>query len=119
MTTPVTYRRPLPLIAVIGPVLALVFAVLVGLAHPGAQQGWWDFSTGTSFIRWGAWGGLVAALLSLVGALATRPGTGRRGFLLCVLGFLIGIALFVLPLAVRRAMTPPPAPAVGGTTTAP
>jgi hypothetical protein len=119
MTAPVAYRRPLPLIAVVGPLLAFLFAVLVGLAHPGARQGWWDFATGTTLIRWGAWGGLVAALLSLVGALATRPGTGRRGFALSVLGFLIGLALFVLPLAVRRAMTPPPAPTAGGTTTAP
>ncbi|MFL5576647.1 MAG: hypothetical protein ACJ79S_11830 [Gemmatimonadaceae bacterium] len=118
MTAPVTYRRPLPLVAVVGPFLALLFALLVGLAHPGAQQGWWDFATGTSLIRWGAYGGLVAAILSLVGALATRPGTGRRGFVLCVLGALVGLALFVLPLAVRRAMTPPAPPAVGGTTTA-
>jgi len=106
MTAPVAYRRPLPLIAVLGPVLALLFLILVGLAHPGARAGWWDWTTGTTLIRWGAWGGLVAALLSVVGALATRPGSGRRGFVLSILGLIVGLVLFALPLAVRSAMTP-------------
>ena len=106
MTAPPVYRRPLPLIAVIGPVLAILFAGLVALAGPGTERGWWDAGTAAGMARAAAYGGLVAGLLSVLGALATRPGTGRRGFALSLLGALIGFALFILPFATRGA-TPP------------
>lgn len=104
--SPITYRRPLPLIAVVGPVLAVLFALLVVLAGPGTERGWWDLGAAGGMARAAAWGGLVAALLSVLGALATRPGTGRRGFLLAIVGALLGLALFLLPYMSRGA-TPP------------
>jgi len=106
MTSPPTYRRPLPLIAVLGPVLAVLFAVLLALAGPGSVRGWWDAGAAAGMALAAAYGGLVAGLLSVLGALATRPGTGRRGFVLSLLGAVIGFALFVIPFATRGA-TPP------------
>ena len=106
MTAPVTYRRPLPLIAVLGPVLAVLFAVLFALAGPGSRQGWWAVGTAMTTARVAAYGGLVAGLLSVLGALATRPGTGRRGFVLSIVGVLLGFGLFLLPYVTRGA-TPP------------
>lgn len=106
MTAPIAYRRPLPLIAVLGPVLAVLFVLLVALAGPGAARGWWDVGTAGGMARAAAYGGLVAGLLSVVGALATRPGTGRRGFVLTIVGALLGFGLFLLPYVTRGA-TPP------------
>ena len=100
------YRRPLPLIAVLGPVLAILFALLLALAGPGATHGWWDAGAAAGMARAAAWGGLVAGLLSVLGALATRPGSGRRGFLLTIVGVLLGFGLFLLPYVTRGA-TPP------------
>jgi hypothetical protein len=111
MTAPIQYRRPLPLIAVLGPVLAILFAILLALAGPGAARGWWDVGAAGTMARAAAWGGLVAGLLSVLGALATRPGTGRRGFLLTIVGVLLGFGLFLLPFVTRGA-TPPERSAV-------
>jgi hypothetical protein len=108
MTSPPTYRRPLPLIAVLGPVLAILCTALVLMAIPGARAGWWDPGTAMGLARAGAYGALVAAILSVLGALATRPGTGRRGFWLSVLGVLLGVLMFLLPFVTRGA-TPPDA----------
>ena len=95
-------RRPLPIVAVIGPALALLFGLALVLAGPGHQWGWWDFRTGFSIMRWSAIGGMAAALLSLLGAAATRPGSGRRGFVVSLLGLLVGIAVAVVPWWMRR-----------------
>ena len=110
MTSPVAYRRPLPLIAVLGPVLALLAAALVLCAGPGAAQGWWDAGTATGLARAGSYAGFVAGILSVLGALATRPGTGRRGFVLSIVGVLLGFGIFLLPFVMRGA-TPPAEPA--------
>jgi hypothetical protein len=40
----------------------------------------------------GAWTSLVGAFLALLAAVATRPGTRRRGFLASVLAIIIGVA---------------------------
>lgn len=111
MTAPITYRRPLPLIAVLGPVLAILCAALVLAAGPGSRAGWWDAGTAMGVARAGAYGALVAAILSVLGALATRPGTGRRGFWLSVLGIVLGVLMFLLPYVTRGA-TPPERSAV-------
>jgi len=112
MTAPITYRRPLPLIAVLGPILAILCAALVLLAGPGSRAGWWDVGTAMGMARAAAYGALVAAILSVLGALATRPGTGRRGFWLSVLGIVVGVLIFLLPYVTRGAT--PPAPTMGG-----
>lgn len=102
MTAPATYRRPLPVIAVIGPALAVIAAIALALAGPGSQWGWWHFSTGFSILRWSAYLGVAAAVLSLLGAIATRPGTGRRGFIAGLFGVIVGLAVAVIPWTVQR-----------------
>ena len=108
MTAPIQYRRPLPLIAVLGPVLAILCAALVLLAWPGSRAGWWDGGTAMGLARTGAYGALVAAILSVLGALATRPGTGRRGFWLSILGIVLGVTMFLAPYVTRGATPPTP-----------
>ena len=106
MTAPIQYRRPLPLIAVLGPVLGVLFGLRGAGAGRGAARGGGDVGAGGGMARAAAYGGLVAGLLSVVGALATRPGTGRRGFVLTIVGALLGFGLFLLPYVTRGA-TPP------------
>ncbi|MEJ7812835.1 MAG: DUF1499 domain-containing protein, partial [Gemmatimonadaceae bacterium] len=102
-------RRPLPIIAVIGPALAILAALALALAGPGTRAGWWDFRTGFTFLRYAAYGGIAAVSFSLLGALATRPGSGRRGFLLSLLGMALGAAAIAVPWSFRRGgMAAPP-----------
>ena len=89
-------RRPLPLIAVVGPALAILFAALFACAALAVPRGLLSQPTARTIIDVSMIGGLVGALLSIPGALATRPGTHRRGFLLTIVGILVGVACFVL-----------------------
>ena len=102
-------RRPLPIVAVIGLALALLFGLAILLAGPGYQWGWWDYRTGFVILRWSAIGGVIAALASLLGAAVTGPGSGRRGFGLSLLGLLLGISIAAVPWWYRRSAqgTPP------------
>lgn len=102
MTAPATYRRPLPVIAVIGPALAIIAALALALAGPGSQWGLWHFRTGFSIMRWSAYLGIAAALVSLVGMIATIPGSGRRGFVPALFGLIIGLAVALVPWSVQR-----------------
>jgi uncharacterized protein (DUF1499 family) len=74
--------------------LGLVAAVLVLAAGPGTRFGLWDFRTGFSALRWGAYAGLAAvaaaALLFIV-----RPGSG--GVIPLVLGLLLGLGAAFVP----------------------
>lgn len=104
MTEPsTTYRRPLPLIAVVGPILAVMAGLALLLAGPGSRWDLWHYRTGFSIMRWAAYLGMFAALLSILGAVATRPGSGRRGFGIALLGLIIGLATFVIPWTIRNA----------------
>lgn len=42
--------------------------------------------------HYGAWASLVGAFLAVLGAIATRPGTHRRGFVASILAVIIGLA---------------------------
>lgn len=104
-------RRPAPRspLAVLGFALALLALLALALAGFGAQWGWWHFRTGFRILRWAAWGGLAAALLSLLGALHARPGGSRRGFALALLGLVAGLAAAGIPWQWQRvARSAPP-----------
>jgi uncharacterized protein (DUF1499 family) len=92
-------KRPLPfsLIAVGGFALAMLALLLLAVSGPGSQWGWWHFRTGFGFLRWGAYVGIVAVLASAAGVVHARPGAGRRGFALAVIGLVVGLAAVGLP----------------------
>jgi len=85
------------LVALAGFVLAVLALLLLLLAGPGARFDWWHFRTGFSMLRWGAYLGALAAVVSLVGAIAARPGRGRRGFKLALVGFVLGAVAIGAP----------------------
>jgi uncharacterized protein (DUF1499 family) len=72
--------------------LAAVAAVLLLAAGPGTRAGLWSFSTGFELLRWGAYLGLAAALVAVVG-LVWRPEGIRVGVLVAALIVAVGVAL--------------------------
>jgi uncharacterized protein (DUF1499 family) len=69
--------------------LAVLTALAVMLAGLGSRWGWWHFRTGFLILQWGGYVGLLATSVSLIGAVAARPGTSRRGFIPAVAGLII------------------------------
>ena len=63
-----------------------------------------------TFLRWGAYGGIAAAVVSLIGLVVTlaRPKEERRGILLAVISVLIGVVLITLPGRFRLGPPKPP-----------
>lgn len=80
--------------------VAFIFAVLCGLAAVSAGLGTryeiWNFRIGLTVFRWAAYGGIGAGLLSLIGLLATVRLVFKRGFILALLGLVIGGGLVVV-----------------------
>lgn len=89
-------RRPLPVIAVIGPVIAVLAVILVGLGGPGSRMGWVDAIAAPGLVRWGRIAAMIAIPFSLLGAAVTRPGSGRRGFALDLMGVLLSVVAVLL-----------------------
>jgi uncharacterized protein (DUF1499 family) len=81
----------------IGFILAVLAALAAMLAGFGSRWGLWYFRTGFVILRWAAYVGIAAALVSLIGIILTWPTTLRRGFLLSVFGVVIGIFVFGVP----------------------
>lgn len=97
-------RRPQPLsiVALLGFVLAVASLIALALAGLGSQWGWWHFGAGFQILRWGAYGGIAGALLSLAGMVHGRPGGPRRGFTLALLGVIGGTIAVGVPWQWRR-----------------
>lgn len=83
--------------ALIGFILAILSGLAELLSGLGSRWEWWHFRTGFVILRWAAYGGLAAAVISAAGAVLTLPGRRRQGFVLSVGGLLIGIVIFGLP----------------------
>ena len=63
-----------------------------------------------SFLRWGAYGGIAAAAVSVAGLVVTlmRPREGRRGIVLATTSVLVGLALVGIPGRFRMGPPKPP-----------
>ena len=93
-------RRSFAPLAILGFVLAL--AALIGAvgAGLGNRMGMWDYRTGLQvFLRWGAWCGLIAAGISLIGCFTATADRQRRGLSLAAAGIVIGALAFAVPYA--------------------
>ena len=85
-----------------GFLLALLCALAALSSGVGYRLGGWDYQFGFAILKWAAYGGVAAALVSLIGAVITRPGSKRRGFVLGVSGLVIGLAVFAGPMSMLR-----------------
>ena len=101
-------RPPSPF-AWLGFALGLLALIALPLAGFGSRWGWWPFGTGFQILRWAAYAGMAAVPVSLIGALAARPGTGRGGLGLAFAGILLGLAASGVPyMWLRTARHVPP-----------
>jgi uncharacterized protein (DUF1499 family) len=92
-------RRPEPFspIALIGFALAVLALLGLALSGLGSRWGWWHFGQGFTYLRWSAYLGGFAAVVSLVGLLHARPGSARRGLVLALLGLGAGAVALAVP----------------------
>ena len=69
-----------------------------------------------TLLRWGAYGGIAAAVVSLIGLVMTlaRPREVRRGTVLAAVSLLVGVVLVAVPARFRMG---PPAPPIHDITT--
>jgi uncharacterized protein (DUF1499 family) len=95
--------RPASPIATIGLVLAVLAALAGGSAGLGYRFGWWSLGTGFGLLRYGAYGAIVAMVISAIGLVLARPGGGRRGLYRALAGLVIGAVTFGLPWSYLRA----------------
>ncbi|HXW68327.1 MAG TPA: hypothetical protein VEJ88_01865, partial [Dissulfurispiraceae bacterium] len=84
-----TKNKP-SLIAIAGFFIALTAGLAALISGPGANYGLWNYRTGISVLRWAAYGGLVAAALSLIGLITSIRIVIVRGFMWALLGIVIG-----------------------------
>jgi uncharacterized protein (DUF1499 family) len=91
-------------VAVLALVVSLAAVAALLLAGPGSRMGWWSFRTALgTILLWAAYGGLAAAVLSLIALILG----GRRG--LAALALAASLAAFLPPFLFRRsAQSVPP-----------
>jgi uncharacterized protein (DUF1499 family) len=89
------------------PVLAVIGALLLLIAGPGARLDFWDFRFGFTLMRWAVYVGAGTAALALL--LALIPSTRRGQFLKLATALVIGLAVAAVPyLQLREARSVPP-----------
>lgn len=91
-------RRRVHPIALLGVALGLLALLMLFVTGPGSRFGWWHFRTSFSLMKYAAYVGIAAALVSLVGLLLSRG----RGRLLAVAGLALGALAVFLPWSWRR-----------------
>lgn len=88
-------------------VVAIAAVVLLALAGPGTRLGLWDFRTGFTLLRWGAYLGMAGVVLAIV-AFAV-PASRRAGLAMPLVALALSAAVVFVPWSMlRRARTVPP-----------
>lgn len=102
-------RSSLSFAALLGFVVAVAVALGGALAGPAYRWDVLELGDAFTLLRWAAYGGLAAVAVSLAGLARARPGAGRRGLLLSLLGVALGAAAFWMPYShYRLAQSVPP-----------
>jgi uncharacterized protein (DUF1499 family) len=104
-------RRPtISIVAArIGFILAILGVVLAVGGGLGTRWGFWHFRVGFTFLKWGAYSAIGAAVVSLIGLIGLRRGTPFGAFAQAASGLLISLALIAIPLQwMRTAKRVPP-----------
>lgn len=79
--------------------LAVISLLMILVAGPGHQLEWWDFRTGFTILRWGAYIGIAALMVSLASCFLTRSRERRRGFLWALSGLVMAAISVGVPLS--------------------
>lgn len=83
--------------AVAGLLLGLIAALSIAAAGLGTRWGEWDFRTGFAILKYAAYGGAVAIVVSLVGGVAAWRGSRRYGIVAATAGVLLGALALGVP----------------------
>jgi uncharacterized protein (DUF1499 family) len=75
--------------------VALVAAILLLVAGPGTRAGIWEFRFGFTLMRWALYGGVAAAVLSIIALIV--PVTRRGGAALLLAALVLGAATAAVP----------------------
>ena len=95
-------------VALAGFIAAALAALMVGGAGPAYRLMLVSLGIAFTLLRWGAWLGLGAAAVALVGALVGRQGAGGRGLVLALAGVVLGCAAFGVPFAIYQSASKAP-----------
>jgi uncharacterized protein (DUF1499 family) len=106
---PVARRRRTAKVTTVALVLAIA-AALAGLAAgPAYRFGLLSLEGAFGLLRSAAYGGIVAALLGLIGMAIARPNGPRRGFYRALAAFVVGLVVVGVPWSyLRTARSVPP-----------
>lgn len=111
MTADVKAGRPAGAIfaARLGFALAILSIVLAVGAGFGTRAGFWDFRTGFTLLKWGAYGAIGAAAVSFIALVGLRRRRPFGAFALAALGLFLGLIILSIPLQwMRTAKRVPP-----------
>ncbi len=75
----------------VGFIFALLCVLATMLAGLGSRWKWWHFRTGFAVLRWSAYAGLLAAVISCIGLIASLQTGLYDGVIVAVLGMLAGL----------------------------
>ena len=85
--------------ALLGLVLSAGGIAVLAASGIGYRLGWWQVDAALEISEWAVYGAALGLVLSVIGAVLSRPGARRRGFLLSLLG--IAASLPVVAIAVQ------------------
>lgn len=85
-------------IALGGLALGLIALLMLFVTGPGSRFGWWHFRTSFNLMRYAAYLGVAAAVISLIGLLLSRG----RGRILAAVALALGAAAWLLPWSWRK-----------------
>jgi len=96
-------------LALAGCVLALLCGLALVTSGFGYRWGWWGLRTAFKILRWSAYGGAAAGIMSLVALVAAWMGAAREGARTALLGLTVSLAVVGMPwIQLRRAQRAPP-----------
>jgi uncharacterized protein (DUF1499 family) len=98
-------------VVVLGAGLAVASALVLLAGPVGYRIGVFPLRVALlTLMRWGVYGGIAAAVMSLAGLVVTltRPREARRGILLAAISLLVAVVLIAIPGRFRLGPPPPP-----------
>jgi len=92
-----------------GFVISIFSLIAIILAGRGSSWGWWHFRTGFTILEYGAYGGISAGLISMIGLAMNRKYRDRLLLYLGIAGLVVGLLTVGIPWSwLKIAKTVPP-----------
>ena len=89
-------------VAVLGLIVAVAAALMVAGAGPAYRLQWVALGSAFELIRWGAWLGLGALVIAVVGAWRSRQRDSQRGLTIALVAVVLSAIAFGIPFAMLQ-----------------